>query len=351
MITNTFCSLPFKSIFVKPSGKVAPCCISKEFQSNENYNTNSISEVFNSDEYKKLRKDLLSGIKPTMCSICWERESNGLRSFREAWNSELGTNYHIHDDYSVDVNLEYIDVRLSNLCNFKCIMCSHDYSSSHYTEFHKKQNIPKVLKIRESFIEELKPLLSNLKCVYFAGGEPLITPEHYELLNYLHDNNRNIELRYNTNLSTIKYDVTDLISLWKDFKLVSIQISLDGLFEIGESIRVGMDSNKLIANILQLKKYNLNYSISYTIGNYNINNIYNFLKQVYELGLIETEHQLSFNNLVSIPHKFSINRMTSDEKEYTINYLLENIDMIKTDRLKNEIYDLIKTLNSKNNII
>lgn len=351
MNKDTFCILPFKSIYVKPNGNVSPCCVSKELNTTKNFNTSDINSVLNSKSYKSLRKQLIEGKKPSVCSFCWEKESTGLSSFRHYWNENLGTDYKIKDDYSIDVDLEYIDVRLSNLCNFKCIMCVHEYSSNHYTDIEKSKGLPRVLKIRENFISELTPLLSNLKYVYFAGGEPLITPEHFELLEYLHKNNRNISLSYNTNLSSIKYNMTDLIEMWKDFDQTDIQISIDGLYEKGESIRVGMDSDKIINNILELKESGINYNLSYTVGSYNINNIFDFISEVKRLKLIDTEEQINFNNLVLTPIKFSIKKMTDAMKMNSIQYLYENINLIETDHLKNQIYDLIDFMKTKINII
>ena len=56
-------------------------------------------------------------------------------------------------------------------------------------------------------INELKELLKDVDHIYFAGGEPLIMKKHYEILDFLIENNLNekVFLRYNTNLSTLKY--------------------------------------------------------------------------------------------------------------------------------------------------
>ena len=56
----------------------------------------------------------------------------------------------------------------------------------------------------------------DIEEVYFAGGEPLITPYHYELVDQLISMNvaEDINLRYNTNLSTVKYKSIDLAERW-----------------------------------------------------------------------------------------------------------------------------------------
>ena len=130
----------------------------------------------------------------------------------------------VNEDFSVEPNFQHVDVRFSNLCNFKCRMCTFEFSSNWYEDIKKLHpssliDTPKVLRISENIVEDLKPHLKNLKSIYFAGGEPLIMPEHFELLKFLYENTpisddlklRRLSIHYNTNLSVIKYDEKSLL--------------------------------------------------------------------------------------------------------------------------------------------
>ena len=340
-MSDTFCPLPFKHLYTHTNGTLKACCISSNFKTPTSLKTQSIEEAYNTEEFKKLRLDLTKGIKNQICNACWEKEEMGIDSLRYQWKNELSSDYEMEEDGFLIPQFEYIDVRFSNLCNFKCIMCNHDYSSLHYSEVEEKIGKPRVLKVKENFVDELLPYIKNIKHIYFAGGEPLVTPEHFELLKFLHKNNRDISIIYNTNLSVIKYDVNDLFLLWRDFKEVLVQVSLDGLYEKGEKIRVGLNTETLIKNIKTLQENNIKVHISYTIGIYNVNDIYEFVNQLFELNLVYNENEIHLNNFVSVPRHYCIKTLTREEKKETIKYLESNINTLKTERLKNQIKNII----------
>ena len=121
-----------------------------------------------------------------------------------------------------------------------------------------KSNPSKVIKVKEGIVEELKPHLSNVKSWYFAGGEPLITPEHSQLLNHLHtitpfedlwgQEKKNISIHYNTNLSVLKFDKYNFLDIWFDFAKVFLSISCDGIGEVGEYQRTGFKTKLFLKN-------------------------------------------------------------------------------------------------------
>ena len=95
---------------------------------------NSPDEIWNTEVYKKLRKDLLNGKKPKMCVRCWREEATGIKSAREGFNESYKD--HIEEaiastkeDGSAPVKGVYVDLRLGNLCNLKCRMCGAINSS------------------------------------------------------------------------------------------------------------------------------------------------------------------------------------------------------------------------------
>jgi sulfatase maturation enzyme AslB (radical SAM superfamily) len=345
MNKDTFCILPFIHLYSNTQGIVSPCCISEKMDSKINLKNSSIEECYNTDQFKQLRKDLIDGNKPKACNRCWEIESKGLESYRNHWNDKFGYDYTMSDDGYVKPKFKYIDIRFSNLCNFKCIMCGWEYSSSHWTKELGKRGIPKILKIKENIVDEFSPYISNLEQIYFAGGEPLIMKEHYEMLNLLHLKNRNVRLEYTTNLSLIKTEFESLVKIWKDFKSVHIQISLDGIYDKGESIRVGMKTDDVFSNIKLLQKHNIDYIISFSVANYNITNIFEFASELMDKKIILNEEQIEFNNYILSPRKYSLQNLNN--KNEVIQYLNNSNEVFKSDRLLTQMDDL-KTIIHKN---
>ena len=66
--SKTFCPLPFVHLYAQPSGHVKPCCIAETIYTH-NLNNETIDEVFNSEEMKKLRVDMLNGERNKLCDI------------------------------------------------------------------------------------------------------------------------------------------------------------------------------------------------------------------------------------------------------------------------------------------
>jgi hypothetical protein len=74
------------------------------------------------------------------------------------------------------------------------------------------------------------------------------------LLQQLVQTNRagNISLLYNTNLTTIKYKDINIVDLWKNFKSVNVQCSIDAIGEPLEYIRSGTKWKTIEKNLQTL---------------------------------------------------------------------------------------------------
>jgi hypothetical protein len=137
-------------------------------------------------------------------------------------------------------------------------MCGGTYSSNWYDDEialigkHNKRH-PKFINITKQtendIIENI--INDNISLVYFAGGEPLITPYHYKLLEIMISRGiaNNINLRYNTNLSTLKYKSIDITERWSHFESVEVSPSIDMIGEQAEYHRYGTDWEKISKNL------------------------------------------------------------------------------------------------------
>jgi len=123
---ETFCILPFVHLYTQPNGEVKPCCIAGGFDDKQFLREKSIEDIFNSGEYKQLRHDMLNGKRNKACEVCYKKEDIGESSPRQMFNSNtLWTMPEVKEDYSVVTQFQHIDIRFSNLCNFKCRMCNY----------------------------------------------------------------------------------------------------------------------------------------------------------------------------------------------------------------------------------
>lgn len=343
--SSTYCPLPFNHLHVEADSEIKACCIAKSFKKKLFLKDSNIDQIYNSEQFINLRNDLMNGVKNDICTSCWEKEDIGVLSGRQEHLGlgVFGTNTlkttTLSDNGIVDTLFDSLDIRFSNVCNFKCIMCGPKNSHLH--------NENKVISIKDNFVQELKPHIGNVEEVYFAGGEPLAMTEHYELIQYLSEVKPDIKLVYSTNGSLLSKKEHNVLEYWAKFKNISLVISIDGLYEKGENIRKGLDTEKFINNIYKIQEYtktykNLDYGLCYTVGTYNVKDIYTFIQQVKDLKLIQRDDQMQFNNFVSYPSHYCIKNLNSKEKLEIKNTLLEKDFNKQSEAIQIQINEIIK---------
>jgi len=234
IIPQTFCYLPFGSIYVGASGTLSPCCIASPFKEEINFRDfNSVDEAINSEAYKRIRGEMLNNIAPSECSECFVYKNRHREHSNMEFSNELTDPLLYNDDYSVN-KIVYTDLRLSNHCNFKCRMCFHGSSSTWFEYWGYVQNQPEYNTINTKYLTAGDDALDkfseenidSIRKVYLAGGEPFITPTTFTLLDRFSDEQaKRVYILINTNLSTLTYKGIDILDKLKRFKTVDISCS------------------------------------------------------------------------------------------------------------------------------
>ncbi len=273
--SKTFCPLPFIHMATRPNGDVRLCCTSnasgagivdskeiglvKRDGINMNLRQHTIEEVWNSEYMRDTRIQMRDGVVPDSCKKCFVEESHGIKSKRywetEVWKERIDLDSAVNKmsiDGSMPIDIPYFDLRLGNLCNLKCIMCSPHDSSSWIKDWKIQSPQYKNIILREdqgwdrtmdytwyqkgSFLESMRTQAQYIKELYFAGGEPLLIPEHYNILEFMvsEGHAKNCILRYNSNGTEIN---EKLLELWSHFKLVKFNFSIDAYKDKNDYIR------------------------------------------------------------------------------------------------------------------
>lgn len=340
MTTNnkTFCILPWIHLNVNPNGKVYQCCITDYDNVCGNSNESTLEEIWNNDYMRGLRVKLLNGERHAGCNRCYTLEDSGISSFRE--NINVTYKNHIDnaiattkpDGYSEEFKIIYWDFRFSNLCNFKCRMCGHELSSKWYDDMvewfdkdNKIYNASRVIHIdnysKKKIHQYIDQFIDTVEEIYFAGGEPLIMEEHYYILDRLLELGRtNITIRYNTNLSKLKYKNWDVLEYWKKFKNVHIFASIDAIGLPGEFIRSGSRWSQIADNIKRIVEYNPNIlGVNITTQLMNVQLLPQTIDYLLSSGIMY--HMILFNNVLSFPKHYSV-QILSDEIKMKTKYKL-----------------------------
>ena len=347
--SKTFCMAPWVHIYSSPSGEAAPCCIAESCAHGGvgDTKTQSLMDVVNSPKMNQLRKDMLTGTPNNECTKCYAHDKQKVLSSRTMLNQEFKEFYdECMDNTNMDGSLKdfkmrYFDIRFSNICNFKCRTCGAGFSSQWeqedlknqvaYARIYPKNDNP-------DFLQEVKDQVPNLKSAYFAGGEPLITEEHYILLEEMIRTGKaeHIALRYNSNLSNFKFKDKDILKLWKHFKQgVMIYASIDHYGERAEYIRHGTDWGLVEENLLKAKSTPfIKLQMNTVLSVFNFLTIGDFYQYLVDKKLYKPKDQVFTLYNMSTPEHFTCHILPEDFKLKGSESLTNAINLLESKKFK-----------------
>lgn len=341
-LPSTICMLPWVSIETSPLGTVRPCCMAHEEITDEAGNKYNLTEtnletVYHSQYMQTLRQQFRAGEKPATCNRCWEEEAAGRDSKRIHSQVRLKELYKQVDWANDDPDqLWFVDLKLGNICNLKCRICG-SWSSSKWAEEEmkylpegsdKKKHIAYTWlkqgawpRKTETFWENMRSLLPNIKYFEFTGGEPWMIKEHFDLLQYAVDtgDSQHIDIHYNTNATQYPGGHWDL---WKNFGRVDIAFSIDNVGARFEYERYGanwQESNIIIDEVHIMKRLsapNITTQLCFTI---NIQNVY-YLDELLAWAATKPFGSVYFN-MMHGPEHMSVQYMTPTARELVLDKL------------------------------
>ena len=333
---DTFCVLPWMHFYFNPQGQINPCCMADVNYPLDTYVNSPID--FNSPNIIKFRQTLLDNYQAPQCTICYKAEQNNLISSRQA-NNKMFQQYipKIPTAIVDNFKLRYVDVRLNNVCNLKCRMCSGKFSSKiaeedyriwGFTDFLQNSNNTEQ---EEKIIKLIAEQINNLEKIYFAGGEPLVNDTHYKILDLLLKNNRtDIKIFYNTNFSLLSYKKHNVLEYWKQFTNITIGASIDLIGPESNYVRNGVEYAVLENNYYKLIKEcsNVFFTITSVLSLYNAFNLCN-LQQHWINNIGFSVKHLSFT-LLSTPEHLSIRVLPTEIKLAVTDRVNKHIDFLLT---------------------
>ena len=341
---KVFCTAPWTHTYISPQSERRMCCASREehqFQKQyidasndekygevkesgtiDDYKPVSLKEHWNSPYMMDIRKKLMAGEKIPQCDVCNDSilSSSTYRQWFTGFlfNNKIDQCFEETDEngYTTMEPISF-DYRYSNLCNFKCRMCGEQLSSTWETEKRKhnlwtpeqqpfmvpenKKIIEKFQKevVEEEFWEYIKS--GTVEELYWVGGEPLMYDIHWKSMDRLQtDNNlHKVHLRYNSNLSRVRYKdyyLYDWLPQAKDWTMCA---SIDGTGPIGEFIRTGLNWEQWDQNFREgvaLPGGHDKMIMDLTITGPGMFDLKNFLDYALELDVkIETKRMFAFH--------------------------------------------------------
>ena len=344
--SKTFCVLPWTSLQTDSNGDVKICCKSNHrLQSTDgktHLSETTLDKLWNGDKLKEIRDSLNKGEYHPNCEKCWSEESSGAESMRTIYNRNSG--HWLDNDLS---NPQMLDLKLGIKCNLACRICSFhssdqwiEESVSFMSEIEQQQTKRYIKQIDKAYNQSndiwktIENWLPNLKHIDFYGGEPWLIQEHWDTLSKMVElgYSKNCQLHYATNGTVFKTKQTDLL---KQFKSVSIQLSIDGIgprFEYQRYPGKWSVIEKNIERFLKLRQHGITISTCTTLSVLNIWYLEELLEYFYERNI-----KVYFNHLHR-PGEFALQNLPKEVK-MKVKQRLEKIDSKYKDTLDNITID------------
>lgn len=316
---NNFCALPYLHMAIESNGVVKPCCYGSPIPDKDgvpiNINNSTIGEAFNHPDRQLWIDEFDKNEKSKLCHRCWKdnvKQVNRVKFSLQRW-AIAETERTMYTGKKPDRKLQWLEIKPGNRCNLKCRICGV-HNSSQWTKeswerdnrlggFHHKDVKTETFKDSEEFqytqscewtdqeqIWNNINSMDHIRVLHIMGGEPFMVPEHFDLLKSLIDapsiDTSEITIRYNTNGT--KFPSEEEIELWKNYKTVVMQLSIDDIgerFEYARNLGIWKEVENNLINFKKLEKeMSLELFIDCTVSIYNIWYLAEFEDEMFRLG-------------------------------------------------------------------
>lgn len=305
---------------------------------------NNPSKLHNTDEKIKVRTLMKRGIKPNECEYCWKIESMGPdyasdRVFKsiQFTNEEL---QHWYDSPADElINPPTLEIMFDRVCNFACCYCNANFSTTwehdikkngfydldtHGSGAFKHDGTPNNCyeKIENPFITAFwkwwPELCKGLRELRVTGGEPLLSPSVWKLMDLYIEEKRDFELSINSNLGVSSKVIDKFIKKSFDIKNLTLFTSMETVGDHAEYTRDGLDYEKWKLNVETiLEKSNIQrLTIMMTVNVLCLFKITEFMDQVLEWKAKYGKHKLGLSiNFLRFPAFMSLTILDDDIRE------------------------------------
>jgi len=231
---------------------------------------------------KKAERDLMQhSLRPPGCEYCWKiedigRDSISDRVYKTVIYNEEDVETVMNTDYNEDVDLKTLEIAFDRTCQFACSYCNPAFSTqwvtdlkkngpytnlisdgrNHYTHEHTSsqrykpnETNPYVEAFFDWWESDLHETLQELR---LTGGEPLMSPHTWRLLDWYTEHNSNVKFAMNSNLGFNDNTLDKLIDYTHKIKHFELYTSLESTGNQAEYIRDGLNVEQWEQNVERL---------------------------------------------------------------------------------------------------
>ena len=335
LLNSNWCALPYCHMNIETNGDLKPCCRAKPILDDDgtplNIKNYNIDELWNHPKRLEFVEKFNRNEKPSECEQCFVREPIPANQQRIKFSKNRRAKEYAEKYLrgNKEIKLNWIEIRPGNVCNLKCRICGPQFSSQWAKDVNQVlEDVPfkespwytynkNCQWIEHDNVFDSVDSLKDVKHIHFLGGEPLMVPQHFDLLKNILDktSGKDIEIYYNTNGT--KIFTNEQLEILKKFKSVTVNLSIDDIGKRFEYQRKNAKWDEVYENIkwfYKIKEENkssfyvyLAHAVS-ILNVYNVDEFYNFGQQ-YGIQLPYPEHWVTTPGL-------DIRSLTPAEKEF-----------------------------------
>lgn len=253
--------------------------------------------LHNTPEKKEQRRQMQCGERPAGCEYCWKIEDMGETYISDrVYKSKIYTDEELNDayttDFNEDINLHTLEIAFDRTCNFACSYCNPAFSTTwvkdlknngsynnlrsdgrnHFTHSHDSNQLfglneynPYVEAFFKWWDSDLHSTLQELR---ITGGEPLMSPELWKLLDWFkkEDNTSECSIAINSNLGGKKDLIDRLVEAKQHLPSLNVYTSCEATGSQAEYVRDGLDYEYWWTNLVRLSEAGINTHCMFTIN-------------------------------------------------------------------------------------
>jgi organic radical activating enzyme len=345
-MTDWYCPLPFRHAYIDSTG-IAACCQTPRYQV-------SLDDWLAHPKLLNLQRELLDGNIPKVCQGCAQQES--------AYGASLRTNS--NRDYNNQVftntNLDFIDFRSVNICNFKCRSCNPVFSHGIAQEVNKYPKLQqflgaplasKTVSVTDTNIDWIMRNLGSLKRIMFTGGEPTVIPGVQGLIKKIKQDHKDVMVMITSNAS---FQDDFWFEITEQLPNLHWTVSIDAVGSAAEIVRHGSDWAVIERNVAWLAQHANSLDINSVVSNltvFGLRPLLEFGRRMQKLSITPTgrhgdlgcRHQFF---VCQRPYWLAANNLSEELQPQAVNYLESCLLLDLDDEQRNTLTGLITQIKS-----
>lgn len=319
-------------------------------------------------DYKSKGGNLTRG--PADCANCYSKEMRGLQSQRQNWLKNIKTQFpagtYENANKTSGNQIYHLNLNLSNICNFKCRMCSPIYSNSLIPDFDhlikvgspvryfSKAGIKQIIDV-DNILEQYGSQLSNLTTIWVTGGEPFMDDRLFDFTKKLANYTDISKVRMYITTNGSKVDIEKL-SAFDELDVININLSIDATGDLFSYMRsAGIYKWDQVETLIEdlrhwqkseLHQYQrqLSYNASFqTYNSYNAVEFFNYFNSI-----MRDRDWIEYRMLTN-PSYLAVQHMPQHMKDHVGQQLQNLLNNQTTSRNTNTINNMLQSLKTEQN--